>query len=60
MNRYRVADASLVVGILSGAVATWLLWPHDEAQRSGQARVTRVTPYAGPKGAGLSLEVPFL
>jgi len=57
VNRYRVADASLVIGIVSGAVATWLLWPRDEPARAGRAHVT---PSVGPKGAGVSLEVPFL
>jgi hypothetical protein len=66
LNRYRVADVSLVLGLVSGIAATWLLWPRaDAAPATGHARVTpqlrpRISPQIGPTGGGVSVEVPFL
>jgi hypothetical protein len=62
LNRYRIADVSLIVGLVSGIAATWLLWPRSDAPSttSAQARTPRVTPSVGPTGGGVSVEIPFL
>lgn len=58
LNRYRVADVSLVIGVISGIAATWFWWPRSEPAHVG--RTTRVIPTVGTTGGGVSVEIPFL
>ena len=59
LMRYRIADISVGIGIVTAAVATWLLWPRADAKDPTTARHARVSPSVGPNGGGLSVEIPL-